>query len=343
MDENRKNISNEVTQLLHSSNLLKLSIFVVNNFLKKWQEYKIEKDFNFKKVSVNPSSKVMYKSLNYLEINYYVSRQFQKEVSRFFSILSKKIAGINFDLLAHNLKEFSIEKKQNILFINNYFDLYYTKKNKIFFIIDNHLVTFSYKFLHIVSFNDKKEKSCYGFYQHDEKNHTSFGKGIDSGYTEWLNIKYFSTSNTAFSTEKYIAYELEKIIGKKMEILYFNADLEGLIEELKKYDTKEKILEFIKSVDYINEYSKLKDSSSLNSSFSIIYNFLLNAYIKNLRQSLSNNMISEEQINNKIFYFLVDMFNANITNSGSKIDYKEINEKVKNIKADILTFYSKIS
>jgi hypothetical protein len=45
-----------------------------------------------------------------------------------------------------------------------------------------------------------------------------------------------------------------------MEKLYLSADLNGLITELEKFDTKENIIKFIHSWDYYFKYSNNKDS-----------------------------------------------------------------------------------
>ena len=66
----------------------------------------------------------------------------------------------------------------------------------------------------------------------------NIGIGLNEGYTELLAKRYFDKSNNnGYIFETQIAKLLELIIGQeKMESYYFNANLYGLIEELRKYN-----------------------------------------------------------------------------------------------------------
>ena len=81
------------------------------------------------------------------------------------------------------------------------------------------------------------------------------GKGINEGYTDLLTYRYFPDgfeSNDAYKYAMDIMQLLEIIVGKeKMQSLYLQADLLGLITELKKYNLESKIMQFISNMDYI--------------------------------------------------------------------------------------------
>ena len=62
--------------------------------------------------------------------------------------------------------------------------------------------------------------------------------GLNDGYTELINRRYFQTeqqrntgeTNGICEEQQIFAYGIEKLIGRKtMEQLFFNADLDGLV------------------------------------------------------------------------------------------------------------------
>ena len=127
------------------------------------------------------------------------------------------------------------------------------------------------------------------------------GIGLNEGYTQLLTERYFSDrkTSTCYAIEKDIAKMLESIVGReKMQKLYFNADLLGLIRELEQYTNDKEIVDFLKTLDFINgipEYIKLykkKDRTLLRRTiikkYQNINHFLLKIdYIKNHSFNLS--------------------------------------------------------
>lgn len=82
------------------------------------------------------------------------------------------------------------------------------------------------------------------------KGHVSYklqiGKWLNEGYTELLNIRYFGSNfGRSYIHEVFLMNKLEHIIGKdKMEQLYINSDLKGLINEINKYLSKKETMTF---------------------------------------------------------------------------------------------------
>ena len=79
-----------------------------------------------------------------------------------------------------------------------------------------------------------------------------------------------------------LAKGIENIVGSKvMEEKYFNADLEGLIEELSKYDLRENIVKLLFLIDrYTSRISSFKDYEELLRSISRLnYVKLLDDYL----------------------------------------------------------------
>lgn len=109
----------------------------------------------------------------------------------------------------------------------------------------------SHELLHMSSTYKKGPILLMGFSQHIGTDY-SIGNGLNEGYTERLNLKYFThkKESTAYIQERFMAEGIENIVGaEKMEQLYFQADLKGLINELEKYSTKEQVINLIKKID----------------------------------------------------------------------------------------------
>lgn len=150
-----------------------------------------------------------------------------------------------------------------------------------------------------------KGTSCTGFYQSLTDN-IEIGRGLNEGYTEFLNNRYFIKNyyRTGYDYEMSIAQIIEKIIGRRtMENLYFNANLEGLVQKLSKY------------ID-INEAKKL----------------ILNLDL--ITKSLTKSYISNEDItmcNQKIIHTLTEIIKKKYT-TNSKEDITEEKEYYEDLK-----------
>jgi len=101
-----------------------------------------------------------------------------------------------------------------------------------------------------------------GFHINDPK--FSFGLGLNEGYTEHLNLKYFSDmiAVKSYPREMILATGIERIIGKeKMEQLFFDADLASLIKELEKYTSKKNAISIIHQIDILTESNNIKKTN----------------------------------------------------------------------------------
>ena len=79
-----------------------------------------------------------------------------------------------------------------------------------------------------------------------------FGRWVNEGYTELLNIRYFDSNfGRSYMHEVFLMNKLENIIGKeKMERLYINSDLKGLVNEINKYLERKEVMSFIKEKSF---------------------------------------------------------------------------------------------
>ena len=121
---------------------------------------------------------------------------------------------------------------------------------------------------------DEENKTYYtGF------NHQGIGKAINEGYTCLLDERYFNDEdnveeNYMYEFLKFISYLLEIFVGQdKMEKLYCNSDLKGLLTELEKYIGFNRSLELVSKLDDLleNRDVVIKRNSISNT---IFHNFI---------------------------------------------------------------------
>ena len=201
----------------------------------------------------------------------------------------------------------------------------------------------NHELLHM-SANPYDEKSDNGGFSHKIDKYI-IGYGIDEGYTELLNKRYFnSKTKYIYKLQIDVCKHLEKLIGQKqMEKMYLNGNLFGLIKSLKQiYDVKE-IERFIAAVDFTHDYDNIElladcEIETLYTQIETIVIFLFKGYCKKLLNKNLPVEILEEllylYLNKMIteFEFPVDQF---IIDELNKIVQENVN---KNIKLDINSF-----
>ena len=111
-----------------------------------------------------------------------------------------------------------------------------------------------HELLHAVTSYHHKTKNYSGFKQLNTKTKKVIGKFLNEGYTELLTQKLFGPNdNGGYPYEEKVAEIIELIIDQdKMQKLYFNINLEGLINELAKYNNVNKVKQFILNIDTID-------------------------------------------------------------------------------------------
>lgn len=144
---------------------------------------------------------------------------------------------------------------------------------------------------------------------HENGLYSTTGSGINEGYTELLNSRYFSRKEnvTNYNQEIVIAAGIEKIIGKeKMLDCYFKYTLLDLITELKKYYGDNKYyLNLISKVDVL---SNTKDINQKNLLYKNIKKEIINIYRCKLVNQLNNKEIDFKEFSKQKF-FGIDLYN----------------------------------
>ena len=134
----------------------------------------------------------------------------------------------------------------------------------------------------------------------ERKNKFKIGHGIDEGYTEYLAQKYCKTKMIkeedgkkigSYVYEVFVTGKIEKIVGEeKMKSLYLNADLNGLINELTKYNTKENTLNAIQKLDFLNVYlykpTTIVESIHVQKSANQVNEYLLESYLNKVSRKI---------------------------------------------------------
>ena len=128
--------------------------------------------------------------------------------------------------------------------------------------LSNSIGALQHELLHASStYYDKENNIVYsGFSQafiHTKKDEDSvaYGVGLNEGYTQYLTRKLFldnKLSKKVYENEQKTVKCLELALGAdKMRSLYFRGDLNGLVNELEKYVTRDEINKFINLTDVL--------------------------------------------------------------------------------------------
>ena len=129
-----------------------------------------------------------------------------------------------------------------------------------------------------------------GFSQVNMKTRTIIGKGLTEGSTALLENRYFKAEDSGYVLEKHFANILEIIVGEeKMFKFYCQADLQGLIVELSKYDKPENVIKFINNFEFIDLNRMVKlDKDLIEKQLQSLVKFLTECYLKKTMNNLVN-------------------------------------------------------
>lgn len=190
-------------------------------FFVKENRISLEKNNDYSNIIVKINKNNLDFAGNVSDIN-----KFEEIVKNFLTTLHNKSKNFSVEVFLENYKKtkFNIytdsDKKGGF---------YYPGVRSCTYQIHTYDVS-NHELLHLSSANLKND---FGIYS----------KGLDEGYTSLLAERYFGEK----TSDDYIFFKnimliLERIVGgNRMEKFYFNADVLGLINELKKYTTMEEI------------------------------------------------------------------------------------------------------
>ena len=182
-----------------------------------------------------------------------IEKQLSDTIKEFVTTIEEKSENLNLFFMYDNLRSLKIDKTNNFVmrYLYGLNGVYFTGSNEIK-LSKNSKATFFHELFHMATAFKRSNVNYCGFLQYSDKNNL-VGNGINEGYTNLLVEHYFGLKTKSYKNEVKIVRQIEDIIGReKMEQLYFKADLQGLIYELSKYSSLDKVLNLIQTVDYIS-------------------------------------------------------------------------------------------
>ncbi len=276
--------------------------------------YKLCKDYKIKKINKVVSSPKLVQKYSDVDIEKLFIKQYFGEIVEFTETIIEKFSREDLINFFNNVNELRVKNKRfnimNFVLQRNTIARYNVKSNKILFGVKWALY---HELFHMASSVNINGIMYSGFSQSSFKpNVLMLGRGLNEGYTDLLAVRYFGHKGITLSYkfEADIAEKLELIVGQqKMESLYLNSNLHGLIDELKEYSSEEEIMNFICGVDFLSEYLnnnsfKLLKKGMLTRRLKEINEFLLKAYIIKLKKQIENEMLQADKAVNLLSEYI---------------------------------------
>lgn len=226
------------------------------------------------------------------EVIYEITQDYDGVFNDFYNKLKDK-KHINWDIFFYRLN------KLKIIPINNQEELanrralaeYGIKFNQLRIMVERFKSAIMHEVFHLASSVVTKKCIYSGFQQLDRTNGTLIGIGLNEGYTNLLDKRYFGDYVPEKSDDlKYtyiitttIASLLEKFVGQEnMETWYFTADLESLVNYLSNYVSRDDCIAFLMAMDNVlmlADRGKLRSPFLAAKNYEYIINFLGRCYI----------------------------------------------------------------
>ena len=313
----------------------------ISKFSKKLQNLILQKILdnipkNLKLEQKEINGTIIYKSPDVEAEKYNISRclffdRYNDVIIEFTKSLEDNFSHCNLSSFYHNMETLEIKDKvEDLITISikklckNIYGFYRIPENKIQLLKD-YKNTLKHELLHLSTGKFIGNIQFSGFYQYNEKINSKIGVYLNEGYTEHLNQKYFiKTEINTYKLAKNFAMAIERILGaKKMQELYFDSDLYGLIEELEKYCIKEAIFNLINKIDYYCEQYYMHGYNN-NKIYEEILSMIANIYRTKLSIDLSEKKIDEEEYKKKKLLYCDDLENGRINSDNIEVEeYQE--------------------
>ena len=221
--------------------------------------YELQKDFKLKGVKTSALPVEVIRKVNDIDEKRLLEQQFGSYIIEFINTIMENIPDSNLTLFYNNMNGINTtiginEKIRKASRYTELYGVYLCKENEIQLSPNCHKSTIFHELLHAsTSYIDENFIHFVGFEQVNNGN--IIGEGLNEGYTQYLTEKFFNSSSESYIYEKRIAEILEIIVGKEMmQSLYFNANLKGLVDVLKQYNTEENVYNFITTLDFLNKH-----------------------------------------------------------------------------------------
>lgn len=328
-------ILGRIKRILHVPKSLIPMTFVGLAGIQIYRTYKVHSDFKVKsdiKVKLPPNlTKIQLSEMEKVELR----EQGNQHVEHFLSVMLEKMPQENLILLRNNITNLKVVKSNFMMILGSALTaksavgVYAPRLNRIFLYSFDRTYKGStavyHELMHMASsYYDEELKNIYaGFRQ------TNIGDSLNEGYTQLLTERYFNNEikgaklSSGYQLCRNITGLLEKIVGQeKMENLYFNANLKGLIKELAINDEVNNVIEFIQSFDYVlNNIHYLSKVTLLNFEYKLVpgaikmaktklqisLNYLLKWFI---RKKINEEITDKNILMNELNSFYNEIINA---------------------------------
>lgn len=213
--------------------------------------------------------------------------------------------------LLNNLQDVKVKNSFLSNFLLGASASYNTLTNNIKVNPQKYSLSIYHELFHLASTFKDKDKIYSGFSQLQITTLSKIGQGMNEGYTELLHKRYFphASSDTAYQILVFFMKSLEEIIDQeKMEKLYSEANLKGLIAELETLMNQEEIMAFIRDMDVLltfDFFKKIMAKKVVN-----VCRFLLKCYAAKERQKVDKGLISWEDYQSYVSWYTSKLLSA---------------------------------
>lgn len=300
---------------ISKENLIDIAIFL-GNFMLGPIVNKLPPQMSLKKIAVSGLMKQKNNHPNepYPNLNDCLNFEHNnKTILTFEQTLKTKLSHCNFSSFYNNVqtlkindqKQKNLEKLRKLLIRSDAIGTYSIRKNKIRAYPEEHIcehdieITKKHELLHMSSTRKIKNLALCGFERSDYITEVEIGRGLNEGFTEFLNQVYFTEYDTFYSYRRLVglAHKIWSIVGpEEMEKAYFLNDLEAVVNGLSKYTTRDKAIELILKMDSIYA-AKGKRKEKLEREARID---VANIYLKKIGQDYKEGEIGEQTYKNNI-------------------------------------------
>lgn len=267
-----------------------------------WILHSEYKPKNISKVLLPPELTLEYSKI---DIDKIVATKFGESIVKFADVVINNFPAEDLTNFYNNINDLRTRTEKlgikDVILRSKIHGQYYPETKEIVIYKGAKETTIYHELFHMASSTYKKGKSYSGFHQEYLLDHVSLGKGLNEGYTELLSRRFFSHYSyvpDAYEYQVFIAEKLEQIIGEeKMQSLYLNSNLKGLIDNLKQYVSEEEIMKFISNTDFIVNHMDDKKlqlfiKNMIGNCLKSINRFIIICYSKKLQQQVKDGEIS---------------------------------------------------
>lgn len=319
-----------------------ISLFATKKVL---STYTLHKDFKAKDINMVSIPLELKQKYTDIEISQIGSEKVREAVLEFANILEKNFSKDSLINFYNNVNEVKIKRNGGIMFLSDDDGMYSCEKNEIEYCT---ITSIYHELFHMASsvFDDERKLGYSGFRQAyykpgSELKGINIGIGINEGYTELLAHRYFGDKHkmpNAYEFEVSIVEKLEKIVGQdEMKRLYLNANLLGLITNLKQYACEEDILNFISGVDLISKHSNdlfLLKNDKMKVSIINVYTFLLQTYTIKLKKQVENGIITINEFAEQSTQYIKSL-GTSVKFRGHNYEYLTVDSLLDNLEKSI--------